>query len=120
MRRCTCMVGGAERSETDCRRQPEGRGRPAESIQNPKFDYLCSVGLVFKLCHALLKMRPLDGFNLREHLDLVALGTVADIVPLVDENRVLVQRGMQQLARSRWPGGARSGLVAGRRGGGRS
>ena len=75
---------------------------------NPKladdFHYLCSVGIVFKACHALLKERPLPGFDLREYLDLVALGTVADIVPLVQENRVLVQRGLRQMERTRWPG----------------
>ena len=80
------------------------------AIVNPKaepdcaFEYLCSVGIVFKLCHALLKTRPAPGFDLKTHLDLVALGTVADIVPLEKENRVLVQRGMMQLAASRRPG----------------
>ena len=65
-------------------------------IVNPKtdassaFHYLCSVGIVFKLCHALLKTRPNDGFDLKTHLDLVALGTVADIVPLIGENRTFV------------------------------
>jgi single-stranded-DNA-specific exonuclease len=80
------------------------------AIVNPKveagcaFQYLCSVGIVFKLCHALLKARPAPGFDLKAHLDLVALGTVADIVPLEKENRVLVQRGMLELARSNRPG----------------
>ena len=80
------------------------------AVVNPKIDagcsfqYLCSAGIVFKLCHALLKSRPLAEFDLRAHLDLVALGTVADIVPLLDENRVLVQRGSMQLARSLRPG----------------
>jgi len=68
------------------------------AIVNPKtsdsaFEYLCSVGIVFKLCHALLKTRPLPEFDLKSKLDLVALGTVADIVPLCGENRILVQRG---------------------------
>jgi len=68
------------------------------AIVNPKttdsgFEYLCSVGIVFKLCHALLKTVPLPEFDLKSRLDLVALGTVADIVPLRAENRVLVQRG---------------------------
>ncbi len=76
------------------------------AIVNPKtdpaspFHYLCSVGIVFKLCHALLKTRPLPGFDLKSKLDLVALGTVADIVPLVDENRVLVQRGAIEIAQT--------------------
>jgi single-stranded-DNA-specific exonuclease len=75
------------------------------AIVNPKttdsnFEYLCSVGIVFKLCHALLKTRPLPEFDLKSKLDLVALGTVADIVPLRDENRVLVQRGAIEIAQT--------------------
>ncbi len=76
------------------------------ALVNPKasgspFDYLCSVGIVFKLCHALLKTRPLPQFDLRRRLDLVALGTVADIVPLQAENRILVHHGTQEIARRR-------------------
>jgi len=80
------------------------------AVVNPKidpdspFDYLCSVGIVFKVCHALLKNRPLDGFDLKARLDLVALGTVADIVPLREENRTFVQRGAIEIARSTRPG----------------
>jgi single-stranded-DNA-specific exonuclease len=75
------------------------------AIVNPKttesgFEYLCSVGIVFKLCHALLKTRPLPEFDLKSKLDLVALGTVADIVPLRAENRILVQRGAIEIART--------------------
>jgi single-stranded-DNA-specific exonuclease len=80
------------------------------AVVNPKteadcaFEYLCSVGIVFKLCHALLKTRPAPGFDLKANLDLVALGTVADIVPLHRENRLLVQRGMREIASSKRPG----------------
>ena len=76
------------------------------AVVNPKisdecaFRYLCSVGVVFKLCHALLKTRAVIDFELKSRLDLVALGTVADIVPLHGENRVLVYHGMRELARS--------------------
>jgi single-stranded-DNA-specific exonuclease len=75
------------------------------AMVNPKvtecgFEYLSSVGIVFKLCHALLKTRPIPGFDLKTKLDLVALGTVADIVPLRGENRVLVQRGALEIART--------------------
>ncbi len=66
--------------------------------------YLCTAGIAFKVCHALLKTRPLGNFDLRTQLDLVALGTVADIVPLESENRILVQHGLRQLARTKRPG----------------
>jgi single-stranded-DNA-specific exonuclease len=71
---------------------------------NSEFHYLCSVGIVFKLCHALLKTRPLPDFDLKSHLDLVALGTVADIVPLTGENRTFVQHGSREIGRSNRPG----------------
>src|SRR5205823_2585 len=76
------------------------------ALVNPKIDpqspfhYFCSVGIVFKLCHALLKTRSLPDFDLKSKLDLVALGTVADIVPLRGENRIFVQRGAIEIARS--------------------
>ncbi len=74
------------------------------AVVNPKlgddFHYLCTGGVVFKLAHALLKTRPLADFDLRDYLDLVALATVADIVPLVDENRIFVRRGLAQLERT--------------------
>ena len=77
-------------------------------LVNPKtansgFEYLCSVGLTFKLCHAILKTRRID-FDLKTVLDLVALGTVADIVPLRGDNRVFVKSGSAVIGRSRRPG----------------
>ncbi|MDQ6622716.1 MAG: single-stranded-DNA-specific exonuclease RecJ, partial [Verrucomicrobiota bacterium] len=89
------------------------------AVVNPKtvdecaFRYLCSAGVVFKLCHALLKTRPLAGFDLKARLDLVALATVADIVPLALENRALVHHGLRQIARSQRPGVRRLIEVAG-------
>lgn len=78
------------------------------ALVNPKlgddFHYLCTVGVVFKLAHALLRARPLPGFDLKEHLDLVALGTIADIVPLERENRLFARRGLAQLERTVHPG----------------
>jgi single-stranded-DNA-specific exonuclease len=88
--------------------ESKGEQPPCLALVNPKlgadFHYLCSVGIVFKACHALLKTRPSPNIDLRDFLDIVTLGTVADIVPLRGENRILVQRGLLQLAQSRWPG----------------
>jgi single-stranded-DNA-specific exonuclease len=86
-----------------------GLTRPdCTALVNPKlggdFAYLCSVGIAFKTAHALLKAVPLPGFDLREMLDLVALATICDLVPLVGENRILVRAGLEQMTRSRWPG----------------
>ena len=86
--------------------EPKSQLPDCVAIVNPKtdstspFQYLCSVGIVFKLCHALLKTRPLPEFDLKAKLDLVALGTVADIVPLVEENRLLVQHGAMEIGRT--------------------
>jgi single-stranded-DNA-specific exonuclease len=74
------------------------------------FRELCSVGLVFKLVHALLKrgrelgLPGMAEFDLRAYLDLVALGTVADLVPLTGENRILVSAGLEKLTTSQRPG----------------
>ncbi len=76
------------------------------ALVNPKISeacelrYLCSAGVVFKVCHALLKSRAVPGFDLKAQLDLVALGTVADIVPLEGENRALVFHGLRQISRT--------------------
>ena len=74
---------------------------PAVAVVNPKmgddYGYLCSAGVVFKLAHALMKTRRLEGVDLKDFLDLVAVATIADIVPLVDENRLLVRHGLRRL-----------------------
>jgi single-stranded-DNA-specific exonuclease len=88
--------------------EPQAELPPCNALVNPKrgadFHYLCTVGLAFKVAHALLKRRPLASLDLREVLDLVALGAVADIVPLVEENRVFVRHGLRRIAESRWVG----------------
>ncbi len=65
---------------------------------------LCGTGVAFKLVQALVPALGLPR-NLPLHLlDLVALATVADVVPLVGENRILVKHGLKLLADSRWAG----------------
>src|SRR5438128_4238407 len=76
---------------------------------------LAAVGVAFHLLLALRKRLREQGWfsekrpepNLREQLDLVALGTIADVVPLTGPNRVLVHFGLRELAR-----GARAGVLA--------
>jgi single-stranded-DNA-specific exonuclease len=84
---------------------------PATAAINPKqadcrypFEKLAGVGLAFKLAQALLRANrqiPVarDKVDLDEEdlLDLVALGTVADLAPLLEENRALVRRGLENL-----------------------
>jgi single-stranded-DNA-specific exonuclease len=65
---------------------------------------LCGTGIAFKLVQALVPALNLP-VNLPYHLlDLVAMATVADVVPLQGENRSLVKHGLKLLSQSRWPG----------------
>src|SRR5262245_17074211 len=61
------------------------------------FPELCGTGVVAKLAEAL-------GVDVTPHLDLVALATIADVVPLLDENRFFASAGLRALARTRKPG----------------
>jgi single-stranded-DNA-specific exonuclease len=65
---------------------------------------LCATAVAHKLAQALLEGAGEDPALADEDLDLVALATVADVVPLVDENRRLVREGLKALARTRKPG----------------
>jgi single-stranded-DNA-specific exonuclease len=89
---------------------------PALAVVNPKLhshlkelNVLAGVGISFKLCHGFIKYgreHNLGGqrTDLKQILDLVALGTVADIVPLLGENRILVNSGLKVLATQIRPG----------------
>jgi len=74
------------------------------------FTELCSAGLAFKLAHAVIKRGRETGlpgtaeFDLRPLLDLVALGTIADLVPLTGENRIFVSAGLERLNATTRPG----------------
>ncbi len=82
---------------------------PAFALVNPKLGgttsekMLAGVGVAFKLAHALLKIgrekkiKEAYNLDLRKYLDLVAIGTVADIMPLKHENRILVKAGLEEL-----------------------
>ncbi|TFD92388.1 single-stranded-DNA-specific exonuclease RecJ [Jeotgalibacillus sp. R-1-5s-1] len=71
---------------------------PNHPESNYPFKELAGVGVAFKLAHALLGRVP------DELLDLVAIGTIADLVPLHGENRILVKKGLKQLRATRRPG----------------
>jgi single-stranded-DNA-specific exonuclease len=88
---------------------------PAVALVNPRLadppgPEFCSAGLAFKLAHAIVKQLREDGdpaavkYDLRRHLDLVALGTIADLVPLTGENRILASAGLERLTLTRRPG----------------
>lgn len=84
---------------------------PANAVVDPQrsddtsgLSQLCGTGIAFKLVQALVPAIGLPA-NLPFHLlDLVALATVADVVPLTGENRTLVRHGLKVLQQSRWPG----------------
>ena len=71
------------------------------------FKGLASVGVAFYLAAAIrtrLREAGQDAVDPRQLLDLVAIGTVADMAPLTDENRILVSAGLRELAQGRRPG----------------
>jgi single-stranded-DNA-specific exonuclease len=95
-----------------------GDAAEADAIINPQKEarhhHLCTAGLVFKLCHAYLRADgSRDRFDLRSVLDLVALATVADLVPLEGDNRIFVREGLKRLAQTAHPGMRRLMEVSG-------
>jgi single-stranded-DNA-specific exonuclease len=75
------------------------------------FQGLAGVGLAFFLAIAVRAALRAKGWfggrvepDLKHYLDLVALGTVADMVPLLEQNRILVKWGIERIKASRWPG----------------
>jgi len=88
--------------------EPGPAGRPdCCALVNPKcgdeFTYLCAAGVTFKLGHALLKTRPAE-LDLKQLIDLVAVATISDIVPMIGENRLMVRHGLKQLSNTLNPG----------------
>ena len=95
---------------------------PALAVINPKQHGdiypdkdLAGVGIAYKIIEALIKDRGpstmddgqpsmVNGLSLSDLLDLVALGTVADLAPLVGENRVLVRKGLKQIRETKRQG----------------
>lgn len=92
---------------------------PAVAVINPHqpgcrypTQHLCAAGVAFNLCMAMRRHLRESGFfnngrkepNLRALMDLVALATVADVVPLTGVNRILVRHGLEELTQARRPG----------------
>ena len=87
---------------------------PAESLPNAiavvdakrkdneyPFNQLAGVGVVFKVIQALSMRLGLDEKEYLKYLDIVCIGTISDIVPLVDENRVIAKLGLKLVAQTR-------------------
>ncbi len=108
-------VAAAQKMGIDCiitdHHEPGSRIPEAVAIVNAKLDgptnpgfELSAVGVAYKFAQALYRRLGQDELELEQHLDLVALGTAADIVPMVEENRILTKFGLQQIARTTKPG----------------
>lgn len=83
----------------------------AYAILNPKcensnypFQELAGVGVAYKLAQALITALNLDEDLIKNFVDFVAIGSAADIVPLVDENRIFVKEGLKKLNETERPG----------------
>ena len=77
---------------------------PADVVMDPllgsyPFPFLCGAGVALKICQA---MQGIEG--LKKRLDLAAIATVADVVPLLDENRIIVREGLKSLETTSRPG----------------
>lgn len=84
---------------------PKDQLPPAYAIINPKlpgcpypYEHLAGVGVAYKLLMAVYKKKGIDSTeNILKYMDLVAVGTIADIVPLTSENRIFASIGLQHL-----------------------
>ncbi len=83
----------------------------AHAILNPKcensnypFQELAGVGVAYKLAQALITALNLDEDLIKNFVDFVAIGSAADIVPLIDENRIFVKEGLKKLNETERPG----------------
>ena len=88
--------------------EPKKNPAPCAALVNPKAlggnTDLCTAALVFKLCHAMQKVTGRREPDLRDYLDLAAMGIICDLAPLRGENRVLVRHGLARLSQTKWIG----------------
>jgi len=79
-------------------------------IINPKlcdnynFNYLSGAGVAFKVACAIYEKLKLDTKPLYDYLDIVMIGTIADVMPLIDENRIIVKNGLKALKNTKVEG----------------
>jgi len=102
---------GLETIVTDHHEPSEGCLPDAVAILNPKKPgdsypekELAGIGVAFKLCQGLSDRLGVGQHQLSEHLDLVAIGSIADIVPLLGENRIFAKFGLDKMRTSEKPG----------------
>lgn len=93
--------------------QPQGAIPDAHAVVNPHredslypFKQLCGAGVAYKLLLGVIRRfdPSYEASFHKNFLELAALGTIADVMPLIDENRVIVALGLQHLSQTRRPG----------------
>ncbi len=88
--------------------EPKNGPAPCAAVANPKAaggnTDLCTAALAFKLCHGIQKITGRREPDLRDFLDLAAMGTICDLAPLRGENRVIVRHGLARMSHTRWVG----------------
>ena len=77
---------------------------PARADSQYPFPNLCGAGVAFKLCQGLAEANGIEETELHPLLDLVGLATIADLVPLKGENRILARYGLKALGQTVHPG----------------
>ncbi|MFL2988859.1 MAG: single-stranded-DNA-specific exonuclease RecJ [Candidatus Neomarinimicrobiota bacterium] len=70
---------------------------PNQNDCNYPFKGLCGAGVAFKLCLAINDRLKLNPDNVYKYLDLVAIATTADVMPVLDENRIIIAEGMKRV-----------------------
>jgi single-stranded-DNA-specific exonuclease len=88
--------------------EPKNGTAPCVALVNPKAaggnTDLCTAALVFKLCHGIQKLTGQRDPDLRDYLDLAAMGTICDLAPLRGENRIIVRHGLARMSQTKWEG----------------
>jgi len=83
---------------------------PNRSDDKSGLGYLCGAGVAFYLLRALMRkmiesnLIPQEGFDLKSVLDFFTIGTLTDMVPLIEDNRILVKHGLLKLSQTKRPG----------------